>query len=404
MASMSDHGPAPRTRRVLYLAWAMTIVLAVASIGVWFWLSPSPGQLLQQGLSVMRRDPTRSELLLRRALNTKGGNYPDAQIALATLLTRRRAWTEASAMTATVDLQTCRPDLLLAFGREVLEQGHRAEAHRILEALSQRSGRESITALELLQSDCQDWGQDDKAVAIATELTQREPQNPQFWSCLIQLLARLGRDADCVSAIRAAQKTDLSQQARLESQDVLVSRLINLGDIPGVRSELARLRQAEGESVRVQGHQVYLSRLEGKLDQALETISQLVSSLSRRGSVPPFAYFTRGVIYLDLRRFEESAEDLKRVVAVEPFNAPAHFKLSEVYRGLGQDRLALDHRNIAADIAEKQKRISALLKQRQTDPRNEMLYLELAQLHRDLGDLESAGRWQQWVTRIREAK
>lgn len=307
-------------------------------------------------------------------------------------------------MTATVDLQTCRPDLLLAFGREVLEQGHRAEAHRILEALSQRSGRESITALELLQSDCQDWGQDDKAVAIATELTQREPQNPQFWSCLIQLLARLGRDADCVSAIRAAQKTDLSQQARLESQDVLVSRLINLGDIPGVRSELARLRQAEGESVRVQGHQVYLSRLEGKLDQALETISQLVSSLSRRGSVPPFAYFTRGVIYLDLRRFEESAEDLKRVVAVEPFNAPAHFKLSEVYRGLGQDRLALDHRNIAADIAEKQKRISALLKQRQTDPRNEMLYLELAQLHRDLGDLESAGRWQQWVTRIREAK
>ncbi len=401
---MSEPDTAHPKRRVRGLALALLMLLAAGSFVTWSSLRSTPEQLLQQGLTALPRDAVRAEHLIRRALDAKRGKYPDAEISLCRLLARRGAWVEAVTLLDTVKLPFCRPDLLLAFGQAALEEGHRAAAHRTLDALSKLSVPESITALELLVNDYEEWGQIEQSLTAARELTRCEPQNPARWSSLIQLLVHAGRDSECVEVIRAALQTELPPKHRLEAQNALVLRLINLGDIPGLRSELTKLKQAEGDSIRVQGHHVYLYRLEGKQDQALATISKLIATLSQQGAVPQFAYFTRGVIYLDLRRYTEAAQDFQRTIAAEPLNAPAHFKLSEVYRGLGQDEQAVKHRNIAAGIVEKQKRISALLKQRQTNPRDANLYLELAGLNRDLGNFEAAHKWQQWSVRVQQSE
>lgn len=405
----TDHGSLdtqarrPITQR--YIAVGLCGVLVVAgSTLFWFWRQPSPAQLLQQAGQVMRRDPARAEQLVRRALSARGGRDPDAQIVLCQLLVRRRAWVDASALFATVDLQACRPDLLLAVGRDALEHDRRTMAHQALTALGERDVPEAITALELLRNDYQEWGDTEQTLAAARELTRRQPQNSVHWATLIQLLIQTGNDLECVQAIRAAQATDLPKNDRSESQNALVLRLINLGDIPQLRIELAKQRAAEGDSVRVQGHQVYLHRLEGQPVLAFAAISKLISQLSSGGSIPPYAYFTRGIIELDLRHFTDAMEDLKRTVAIEPFNAAAHFKLSEAYRGLRQDARALEHRQIATGIVERQKRIAELMKRRVTEPLNEKLYLELAQLHDELGDRDAARRWQQWSVRVQQSE
>ena len=91
---------------------------------------------------------------------------------------------------------------------------------------------------------------------------------------------------------------------------------------------------------------------------------------------------------------------MEKVITSQPFNAPAHSKLSDAYRGLGKDELAAKHQQLASEISGKQIRMTSLLKQRDEDPYDPMIYRELEQLHRELGDLEMARLWHRWTVRV----
>jgi len=372
------------------------LLLGFLTFAAWNSLRPRPSRLLEQGQMLIRTDPSQAERLVRQALSSVSHPYPDAEVTLCRLLVRKGATDEATRQLNCIDLAGCRSDILLAFGRDALLADQQAAAYVALESLASRSDSLGTAALELLLTEYQEWGQDEKQLLVARELAKREPENAQRWSTLVKMLADMSRDLECVEAIHAARQHNLPAAMRRELQNDLVQRLINLGDIQGVRSELATLREFEADSVRVRGHQTYLYRMEGKLDQALETISTLL----RDGTGHPYAHFTRGIVYLDMRRFADAAKDLERTLAAQPFNSAAEFKLSEAYRGLGQVELAAQHRKSAMNIANKRKRISELLKQRQTDARNPQLYAELAQLNRDLGDSQSARNWDQWMIRM----
>lgn len=385
-----------RSNRKFWFTALAIFFLGISGLAVWIVLPPSPSQLLHQGLVVLRTNPNLSEQLVRQALSGINRSYPDAAITLCRILVRKGALAEAHEEFQKIELGGCRSDYLLAFGRDALAADDREIGYVALEALASRQIPDGLTSLELLLADYQDWGQVEKQVQIARTLVEREPHNSERWSVLVRMLAGMSRDLECVEAIRDAQQHRLPPVIDLEFQNELVQRLINLGDINGVRQELSVLRQREPDSIRVRGHLVYQYRMEGKLDQALDTISKLLDS----GPGHPYAYFTRGIIYLDLRRFSEAVDDLKRTLAAQPFNSAAEFKLSEAYRGLGQVELADQHRKSATRIADKKKRISVLLKQRQTDARNPEMYRELSQLSRELGDLESARHWDQWFARM----
>ncbi len=104
-----------------------------------------------------------------------------------------------------------------------------------------------------------------------------------------------------------------------------------------------------------------------------------------------------------IRTTLEAAKELEPTIAAEPFNAPARFKLSDEYRGLGRDVPAAEQRRAASEIVDRQKRISALLKAREDNPRDPSVYQELEQLHRELGNIEAARMWQRWAARVTPA-
>jgi hypothetical protein len=64
--------------------------------------------------------------------------------------------------------------------------------------------------------------------------------------------------------------------------------------------------------------------------------------------------------------------------------------------------LAQQHRQVAADIVRKRKRISALLAQHQTEPANTDLDAELEQLYKQLGDATGAARCRDWTRRAEQ--
>ncbi|MBS0203447.1 MAG: tetratricopeptide repeat protein [Planctomycetes bacterium] len=372
------------------------VITCVIGTGLWLMFSPTRDQLLEQGLRESRRDPVAAERTLRRVVRLSGGRDHQAKIALCRLMVRRNALTDAKAMFAKLDLSTCRPDLLLALGRDGLKTGFRTESLAALEETARRDSRESALACDLLLADYGEWGQRQKQLDAATRLTELQPENPRSWGARVEILTTMGLEIESVEAIRAARRHGLPAEALQSLQYTLVQQLVNLGDATTARKELAELISQEGASARARGLEVYLCRLEGDLDRALEIVTTIVDEAPDL----PFPRFTRGVVLLDLRRFDEAARDLERVAAAQPLDAPARFKLSEAYRGLGRDKLATKYRQQASDIVNKQKQISALLKSREENPVDPATYQTLAAVHEELGDAQAAAVWRKWADRV----
>ena len=385
--SLADPATPVRYRGRIALAFVFAAALAA---GLWWGLRPAPAKLLKLALSASRSDPQKAETLIRRALAAAGGRYPDAQIALCRLEGRRGAWDEALAMFSQTEKSACRADLLLDFGKTAYEVGRRQAALEALSEVGRRGTRLSIEALEILMSDFRDWEQHDDLIEAARELTRLEPLNPARWFELVDLLAAMERGDECIATLReVVANEELTDEAHRDMQHKLIDRLILRGDAPAARQELDELRNQEGRSLQVCADEVDVFRLEGNLEKALETVTEVFPQIKHQSS----AYLTRGSIYLDLARFAEAARDLERAVAGKPGDESIHFKLSEAYRGLGKQDAALKHREMAAGIARKRARIAKLLQELLADSQNSKKCEELAKLHRELDEPEAAQRW-----------
>ena len=381
--------------RALSISFCAAVGMFVIAAICWRLLQSTPEQLLERGLAESEHDPVFAAQLFHRAVNAAGGDYPDAKIALCRLLLRKTSRQEAASLFTATNCEECRTDLLLGFGRDALRLEQRREGLAALESVARRSGREKLVALELLMSDYQEWGQRLKQLQTAESLIELQIQNPQRWADVIELQTSMARESECATIRRALQQ-DFPVEFRSHLQNSLIQQLVNQGDALGARRELEKLRKLEGDSLRVRGSDVYVCRLEGDLEKSLQIVTTIVDDAPGL----PFPRFTRGVVLLDLRKFNDAINDLERVIASQPFNAPAHFKLSEAYRGSGNDDLAAKHQRIASEISGKQIRMTSLLKQRDEDPYDPLIYRELEQLHREQGDLEAARLWHRWTVRV----
>jgi tetratricopeptide (TPR) repeat protein len=343
-----------------------------------------------------KNEPAEAERLFRRALSATGGRHSESRMALCGLLARKGAWDEALLLFAETDKRTARADLLLDFGRLAYQAGRRGPAIEALQEVRSRGIEESAPALEVLMADYHERQQQDELLKGARELVQLEPENPARWAGLIGLLSAMFMDAECVATIRRAIQQKVPENFRHELRFQLVDRLIAMGETSAVSRELDQLQQGEGLSLRVQRKQIELYRLQGRLEEALQTIETAFPDLGRE----PGVFALRGEIYLDMMRFDEAAADLERAIADRPYDEASQFKLAEAYRGLGRKELAQRHRELAAGIKTKRVRINKLLRQLPKEPGNAQLYRQLAELHRELGEPAAAQKWDGRAARI----
>jgi protein O-GlcNAc transferase len=378
----NPESPQRRCPPIKLIILLLGVLVAAGGVTVWIKTRPDPVELLKEGLAVTQQDPAEGERLLRRAISSAGGQYPDAEIALGCLLVSRGNWNEASSLFAAADKTACRAPLLLDFGRMALQAGHISEAVEALESVRKRGTSESAAALELLAAAYRGLGKQDEAIAAIEEFIQLQPNDHRPRWELIQLLKAAHLDTECLAAIRDALRHNPPKDFRIEMQHQLIELLIVQGNSADAWKEIAEVQKSEGETPRLKGERVDLYRMEGRLDKALEAMTALFPEIQHK----PVAYLTRGVIYLDLGRFEEAVRDLERAVRTQPFNEGAQFKLSEAYRGLGQDEPARRHRELGLGIRQKRLRINELLKKQAERQLSTDESQEIVELHRQLGE------------------
>lgn len=375
--------------------WCVIVGLCVTAVvglaGFVFVSSTRPEELLERGLQIAEENPAESERLLRHALATNASGSSDISLALAWLCERRGEWNEATSLLKTLDTSKCRPDLLLMFGRKALQAQHPHLAVRALESMRNRAVPEQTKALELLWHAYSIDGTLDDAFAVARQLLKMQPQNYKLRMELIKALKGAYREVECLEEIRTGLESNPPRAIRVELKFLLIDQLMVVGDVRQARSEVASLEQLEGKSPRLQSKVIDLLRTEGRPDEALAALSELFPQVKDL----PVAYLTRGVILLDLKRFEEATKDLERVISNEPFNEGAQFKLSEAYRGLGKDDLALKHREIGINIRQKRIRINAIMKQQSSSTLSRRDCEELSELNSEVGAAETSQYWKQ---------
>jgi len=375
----------------------LVVPALVAAAGLTWWFTRAdPAKLCEQGLLVGRRDPVAGEQLIRRSLAASSERNPDAEAALCVMLARQSRWEAAESQFAAVDRQICRTDLLLAYGREALAEGRESTAVEALAAVRRRHNGDSPAALKELIAYFQSLGRSDDLVLVARELARLEPREPVHWKLLIDTLAAaVRREPECLAAIREAQSQDLPAEFRDVFEYRLIEQLIVCGDAPAARRELEVLRSRDSASFRWLACETDVLRLEGRLDEALAVMNGLYPETRDRF----LACLNRGVILLDLGRYEEALADLDKAVAERPFDPAAHFKLAEACRGLGRDEAAKLHREQATLIGEKRNEIGILENQLGRDTDDRWRYARLADLYRELHDEETARQWEARATR-----
>ncbi|HMC11752.1 MAG TPA: hypothetical protein VKH44_10695, partial [Pirellulaceae bacterium] len=298
------------------------------------------------------------------------------------------------------DVQACRADLLLAFGRDALLANHQTAGREALEAAARQETAASGAALELLMTDYHEWGQQDEETAAARELTRLEPDDPHHWQRLIDILMAAHKNAERETAARQALEHHPPEDFRRSFEYILATYLISRGEASAARRKIEELKAVEGPSFRLSVCEIEIYQIEGQLDLALET----ARALSADAQDLPAMYLVRGVAYLELEQYEAAARNIERTVAAQPNNEKAHFRLAEAYRGLGQVELAARHTKIAAEIIDWRKRINDVLEQRTRNPYDLEIYERLAGLHAEMGDKAAADAWRVRGVRIAQTR
>ena len=385
--------PDPRKRiSIVSASIFAAILLLVTGLAVWFGFFPSSQQkLLDRGIALADAEPEQSERWFRRVISAGSQQDANVKLTFAWLDANHGAWTQAEQAFQNVDPALCRGDLLLLFARKAIKAKHFPVAIQALEPLRNRETPETHEALALLWSAYAAHGTQDDALAVGRELLKRQPLNHPQRLELIRGLKGAYKEVECLDEVRTALQGELPPPIREELENLLLEQLIVLGDVPAAWKQLAELEQRDGPSIPLQSKAVDLYRAEGRLDEALAAISELFPKIEHL----PVAYLTRGVVLLDLGRFAEAAKDLDRVVAADPMNEGARFKLSVAYQRLGQEKLASEHREIWAGIRQKRMRITELLLLQRTSVLSKNDCTELSRLHREIGDFDRSRYWQQ---------
>lgn len=362
----------------------------------WYVLRDDPERLLARA----RRDPTNAERLLLRSIAAARGRYPDAERELCSLLARRGDWERAAPLYRALDRARCPDGFLIEFGRAALKSRRWADACDALEEVRRRSSPARVTALPLLATVYFQRQEGRKMLDCLREQARLQPEEPEMWWKLLELLRTRNLDAEYLKTLHEAMSQNLPARDRHELQFKLVSYLVEKGDGAAAQRELDRLVQSEGETPRVKFHRAAIFRMQGEPRQALAILDESTAQIGRAAAV----VHLRALINFDLGQFTEAVEGFRQELQDDPFNLTAHFKLAEAYAALDRRDLARRHSEIAVEIRRKRHRINTLKELSKRRPSDVAVCEELSQLYAELNEADESRLWDDRAQRARNER
>ena len=217
-------------------------------------------------------------------------------------------------------------------------------AEEILQLVKRTDNPAHLAALTEARVRQEHWPE---AEAAARDWTKAAPSSSAPWSALGEIERRQKK----VVSSRASFETALTLTTDRTQRDALHSKLFSISltadDAVGARQHLESI---ENEQIR-QSHlnslaYAHLLRLEGKHSQAQQLVTQHIDA----DSDPAPALMLRGIILLDLGNYAAAASDLSAVVAAQPDNKEAHYKLAIALRSLQRLDESKKHFQISQEL------------------------------------------------------
>lgn len=312
--------------------------LALAAIGVLWWVRARPAELYRDAERLWQADPVKADALLERSVELSAGDFPAAQLLRSRVLGSLGRWPEALGCFSLIERPAaCDQQGLLDLAVQAEAAGQHMLATLALEAAN-RPGSKQTDVLKALLMLERNGAALEKLLAHCHELQTVAPGEPLGWQ--IEIAAHQSRKElrPAIDACRRALDAPLDDQTIREVRDDLAGMLMEVGELPSARDELDRLLTEDADEPALLLKHADLLRMEGKPDKALNIVEKVL-----RQAPSVAARMLRGVLYLDAGRYREAADDLDQVVADDPLNKEAHYKLSQACFKLGEAERAKRH-------------------------------------------------------------
>lgn len=369
-----------RTRLVFLLA---TAVVGAAAL---YWQRERPRRLYEEAQRAFLAQPQAAERLLEQSVEAAGGNYPEAQLLRCRALGAMGRWDAAIGLFSMIeDSSTCSSRDLLQLASEAQRAGFTQFAEMALTAAN-RPGEDQAEALEQLIRLEADQASPEAALKHCRQLQQVASEEPFAWLAEGRLQQQRKEALAASRAFREALRRSKSERQQAEIRVELVSSLMDAGDLAAARVEMDWLTARADARDAIPLKEAYLLRLEGRLGDALEKVDRLLSQ-SPDSAAP---LMLRGILYYDEGRFREAADDLARVVEIQPFNKEAHYKLGQAYQKLGENDKAAVHLSRSDELTQNALEALALEAQVRKEPANRAAAARLAELYERLGRVAEA--------------
>jgi tetratricopeptide (TPR) repeat protein len=333
---------APRIR-LLVLAG-----IALAGAAALYWRHERPRRLFDEATEIILSRPETADRLLEQSVEAAGGNYPEAQLLRCRALGSMGRWDEALGLFSMIDDKSvCSPSELLLLAQKAHAAGQRQLELMTLVAANRPGSQQAKVLRQLIALELEE-SSPDEVLEHCGQLAGIASDDPFPWLVEGRLYRKQKDPLASARAYREALRHELNAREQQETRTELAGALMDAGEIEEARKEMDRLLVGEQLADDILLKDAYLCRLEGKTEEALRKAERLVS----KSPASSAALMLRGILYFDLARFSKAAEDLSQVVAAQPFNKEAHYKLGQAFQKSGQPDQAAAHLNRSAELTQ----------------------------------------------------
>ena len=368
--------------------WGWLFLAAVICGAMLYWRQGQAGRLFDQAQAEFASHPERAEELLDRSVAAAWGDFPEAQLLRCRALGAIDRWDAALGLFSLIEEPSrCEQRGLLSLAQEAEQAGVAPLALMALEAADREGPQQAAVLKHRIVLGLQE-GQRGEVLERCRRLEQLDSEDPFPWEAEGRILQQTKRPVGAIRAYREALKRKPSERQGLAIRVELVSQLVDAGELERARIEIDRLlaNPATAEAVRVKD--AYLLRLEGRTAEALDQINRVLAA------APDWApgLMLRGLLYLDLERYGEAADDLGRAVAALPYNKEGRYKLAQAYAKLKQPEKAAREFEISRKQTEAEIEVHSLEAQWKRNRSDRELADRLVELYEQVGRSQDAER------------
>lgn len=314
------------------------LLLVLAAGAAALALRAGPTDRLRLAEAALATDPAAADALAARAIEQAGGDFPDAQLLRSRALVALRRGDEALGSFGLIrSPQRCDQQALVDLAAEAQAAGENLLARLALEAAN-RSGALRAEVLKRLILLGLDASSSDEVLAHCKLLESLRPDDPFAWQTEARLRRARKQALAALPAYRRALQLEHDERTRQVLRGELAGVLLDLGALTEARKIIDDFLGGGDAPPDLLMKHAYLSRLEGRPEEALNAIERVLAE-----APSPAARMLQGIVQLDAGRFSEAAANFKRVVAEQPRNKEAHYKLSQAYTKLGETEHARMH-------------------------------------------------------------